>query len=125
MEWNTPFPKEEIIEKVTENMVKFADQFGKHLVQGGLTTNQLRKFFGEVKRQQMEGFNKSEFILLKPKLAYAVGRDKKIMDFYKVMSQAIDLVNNNDQFKNFIKFFEATVAYHKYYEEQKKNTYRE
>ena len=102
MAWNKPFPEKEITEKVTERMVSFADEFGEHLVRGGFTTNQLRKFFGEVKRQQMQGFDKTDFVLLKPKLAYAVGRDKKIIDFYKVMSQAIDFVNNEDQFKNFI-----------------------
>ena len=88
-----------------------------------LTTNQLRKFFGEVKRQQMEGFNETDFILLKPKLAYAVGRAKdpkaKINDFYLVIANAIDRVKNEKQFKNFIQIFEAIVAYHKAAEESK------
>ena len=88
-----------------------------------LTTNQLRKFFGEVKRLQMQGFDKSSLLMLKPKLAYAVGRankdnnqnspQPKINDFYRVISDAIDKVQDENNFKNFIQIFEAIVAYHK------------
>ena len=134
MVWNEYIPSSEITDKVTEKTVQFAEKFGEYLgtddvastPQGGkrkektkLTTNQLRKFFGEVKRQQLQGYNESSFVMLKPKLAYAVGRDKentKIKDFYEVMSKLIDLVDNEEQFKNFIKVFEAIVAYHKKYE---------
>ncbi len=134
MEWKKMIPQNEIEEKVTDKTVKFAEDFGKYLgtdVKEGyktltakLTTSQLRNFFGEVKRQQMCGFDETAFALLKPKLAYAVGRaDKKskIVDFYEVMSEAIDRVLNakseadqKKRFKNFIDFFEAIVAYHKY-----------
>lgn len=125
----------EITEKVTNETVQFAQRFGSYLGTDDpnpktgkpsgnkLTTNQLRKFFGEVKRQQMSGYNPTDFVLLKPKLAYAVGRakqkDSKIKDFYLVISDAIDKVHNEQQFKNFIKIFEAIVAYHKAAEESK------
>lgn len=127
---NKFIPQSEIKEKVSEVAVKFAKDFGIYLGRGDnkLTTNQLRKFFGEVKRQQMQGYDKTDFILLKPKLAYAVGRAKnvrgqspKIKDFYEVISNAIDLVQNESHFKNFIKIFEAIVAYHKAAEESKLN----
>jgi CRISPR-associated protein Csm2 len=109
----------------TDGMVNWAQRFGKELAQPlsnkngtELTTSQLRKFFGEVKRQQAKGFVKSEIILLKPKLAYAVGRNKnkeqsRIMQFYQVIADAIDNVKNEHDFKRFIKIFEAIVAYHK------------
>ena len=125
MAWRNenPFiPESEIKVEVTKVTVQFADDFGRYLGEGGnkLTTSQLRKFFGEVKRQQLQGYNATDFVLLKPKLAYAVGRSKsnksnpnKIVDFYDVMSRAIDLVENDKHFKNFIKVFEAIVAYHK------------
>lgn len=65
-----------------------------------LTTSQLRRFFGEVKRQQSIGYQEANFVLLKPKLAYAVGRAKKdnnqyynkIEDLFYVLSNAIDIV---------------------------------
>ena len=134
MSWNKNdlIPKEEIQNRVTDLTVQFAEKFGKYLAVGDydsepLTTSQLRKFFGEVKRQQMmKDFNETEFTMLKPKLAYAVGRAKqngkknkpqKIEDFFMVITDAIDKVlNSSDRakaFKNFITAFEAIVAYHK------------
>jgi CRISPR/Cas system CSM-associated protein Csm2 small subunit len=85
MSWNKNdlIPKEEIQNKVTDVTVQFAEKFGKYLAVDDfdaepLTTSQLRKFFGEVKRQQMmKEFNETEFTMLKPKLAYAVGRAKQ------------------------------------------------
>lgn len=103
--------------------IKKRDKYGKQIERSILTTSQLRKFFGEVKRQQAQGFDKSEFVLLKPKLAYAVGRakdeDAKIHDFYHVLASVIDKIENKKEFKNFIKIFEAIVAYHKAAEESK------
>ena len=133
MSWNKNdrIPKEEIQNKVTDVTVQFAEKFGKYLAVDDydaepLTTSQLRKFFGEVKRQQMMGYNETEFTMLKPKLAYAVGRAKqngrknkaqKIEDFFNVITDAIDMVLSSPDrakaFKNFITAFEAIVAYHK------------
>ena len=134
MSWNKNerIPKEEIQNKVTNVTVQFAEKFGKYLAVDDfdsepLTTSQLRKFFGEVKRQQMlKEFNETEFTMLKPKLAYAVGRVKqngrknkaqKIEDFFDVITDAIDKVLSSPDrvkaFKNFITAFEAIVAYHK------------
>lgn len=133
MAWNEKIPVVEITTRVTSTTVDFAKRFGNYLgtddiepdrngrqsnLHNKLTTNQLRKFFGEVKRQQMQGFNDSDFVMLKPKLAYAVGRassirNPKIKDFYIVMSDAIDKVHSEKEFRNFIQIFEAIVAYHK------------
>ena len=131
--------KDAIKDGVNEKTIDFAKVFGDYLVKEEshfdgkrkvvdkekLTTNQVRKFFGEVKRQQMAGYTRSTFVLLKPKLAYAVGRankNSKIKDFYEVLATAIDTVisdsieNKQEAFKNFIDLFEAIVAYHKYAE---------
>lgn len=137
MAWNKKIPTEELT-NITSTSVEFAKEFGKYLgeddqvtnkfgisssAKNKLTTNQLRKFFGEVKRLQMQGFDKSSLLMLKPKLAYAVGRankdsnpnkpQPKINDFYRVISDAIDKVQDEKEFKNFIQIFEAIVAYHK------------
>jgi CRISPR-associated protein Csm2 len=122
MGWTEIIPETEITDKITSLTDDFAKRFGAYLCEKDknrptLSTNQLRKFFGEVKRQQMHGYDPTDFILLKPKLAYAVGRakgpDPKIRDFYRVICDAIDHVKDEKQFKNFIKIFEAIVAYHK------------
>ena len=122
------FPTGEVKNSITEKTVRWAEEFGHYLAtddsrQGGLrpmTTSQLRRFFGEVKRQQVNGYNQSDFVLLKPKLAYAVGRDKKngrnttkIVDFYDIMSQGMSMVTNEKEFDRFVKGFEAVVAFHK------------
>ena len=84
-----------IKDKVDKDTVDFARRFAAYLVESfkgnaqkgikgvfELKTNQLRKFFGAVKNFQLKAqltdvFNESEFIMLKPKLAYAVGRVKQ------------------------------------------------
>ncbi|MDD7318983.1 MAG: type III-A CRISPR-associated protein Csm2 [Prevotella sp.] len=138
MEWDKRkrIPENEIREKITRASVEFAEEFGEYLATGdkqtseALTASQLRKFFGEVKRQQMNGYEHSKFIMLKPKLAYAVGRARskskvknKIEDFYDVMADAIDKVVKSPApdkaFRNFIDIFEAIVAYHKAAENKK------
>ena len=143
MSWTKLIPESEIKVKVTDATVEFAKEFGEHLGKCSkdvkLTTSQLRKFFGEVKKQQMNGYDETDFVLLKPKLAYAVGRARskvrnpklkdelRINDFYRVISKAIDCVKADTQeesekrFHNFIKVFEAIVAYHKAAEETKPN----
>ncbi len=131
-----PFPKTAITDKLTRETVLLAEENGHYLgtdekapdprtgkmcKKGKLTTNQLRRFFGEVKRQEMQGYDETQFILLKPKLAYAVGRDKgntKIDEFYQLMFPLIDAVTDQKSFENFIQVFEAVVAYHKAAEEK-------
>lgn len=138
--------QEWISEKVNQETVDFAKEFGTYLAKSdivkqvdkqgkhydatvgeALTTTQLRRFFGEVKRQQTIGYKESSFVMLSPKLAYAVGRAKKdkkkdvqyfkIEDLFTVLDDAIKKVGNSDDrqkaFRNFISIFEAIVAYHK------------
>lgn len=83
-----------------------------------MSTSQIRRFFGAIKRIQSD-FEalKGEIILLEPKLAYAVGRDTtrtKIKLFYTEISPLIkDIREDKDKFKNFVNIVEAIVAYHK------------
>jgi len=142
MSWDVNGKYDKILEsevrtKVTTWTVDFAEAFGEYLATSdiyneALSTSQLRRFFGEVKRQQMTGYDETDFAMLKPKLAYAVGRAEKkssgkekhykIKDFYDVMADAINQVekcpkeDRQKAFKNFIAIFEAIVAYHKKYE---------
>lgn len=132
-----------ITDKADPEMVNYAERFAQFLAEQErnaiepLTTSQLRKFFGAVKtlqlKKEVSGFDESEFVMLKPKLAYAVGRvrQKKAMlqlrieSFSRVISEAIDTVltcdNKSKAFENFINFFEAIVAYHKKYGKDKDN----
>lgn len=128
MSWNKPLPEDQITSKITEVGVSYAEEFGKYLAvtveqEKALTTSQLRKFFGAVKQIQMKNeFDLTDVVLLKPKLAYAVGRTKeklrrgersKIEDFNDIIAKSVSLIKNREQFNRFISFFEAIVAYHK------------
>ncbi|MCR5191972.1 MAG: type III-A CRISPR-associated protein Csm2 [Bacteroidales bacterium] len=143
MSWNKLIPEGEITDKVTEKSVSFAEEFSDYLAKGEketkMTTSQIRKFFGEVKRLKLKNvreFDLVSVVMLKPKLAYAVGRAKnknsywhfKIEDFYVVMADAIDkIVNSPDPqkaFNNFITVFEAIVAYHKAAENNNVESYK-
>lgn len=148
--------KDWVINGIDSSAIKWAERFGHHLADKNirnnsgkkqqkeykgkmedisvahLTTSQLRKFFGEVRRiqndlrlQKGEHLDIQDIHLLKPRLAYQVGREKdkqaKIKDFYEQMSIAIDAVNSKTSFFNFIRLLEAIVAYHKELEPKKDN----
>lgn len=85
---------------------------------GAVTTSQIRKFFGAIKRIQADFDGMSgEILLLSPKLAYAVGRDggkTKLKEFYETLSPLIENIKEDrKRFQNFVNVFEAIVAYHK------------
>ncbi len=69
---------------ITDDAVKWTKSFGEFLQKdesrnkgtGPLTSSQIRKFFGELKRIQADPVKyKDDIPMLKAKLAYAVGRD--------------------------------------------------
>ncbi|MCB0522498.1 MAG: type III-A CRISPR-associated protein Csm2 [Lewinellaceae bacterium] len=127
------------LEKTT---IEWASEVGKFLAQYDkkdrvkeLSTSQLRRFFGQIKRLQAQGYKpeqRSELLMLGPQLAYAVGRDRKktreglkdgskINYFYEEVNAAIKAVADGDpdkekaRFQNFVNLVEAIVAYHKYH----------
>lgn len=124
-----------ITDGIEPQTVIWTEDFAKYLADGRekLTTSQLRKFFGELKRIQSIGYGektKLDFIMLKAKLAYASGRaikkgykgeiiHGKISDFKDELSKSIDAVNSKESFKNFTNIVESIVAYHKVYENLK------
>lgn len=88
-----------------------------------LTTSQIRIAFGEMRKIQSNGYDLSSFLMLKPKLAYAVKRhDKKgLNEFYRIFVWAYDAVETNNpaeapkQFNNFMQIMESLLAYHKFH----------
>ena len=99
-------------------MVKYAEEMGKYMADNGLTNSKIRSIYGEIKRIQMGEFEKekSSFYLLKPKVAYALGRDDKNqgLKLFKLIFDHCS-VNVIDQktYQNFCNFIEAILAYHK------------
>jgi len=100
------------------NLPAFAEKMGKYMATNELTNSKIRSIYGEIKRIQMVEFDKakSSFYLLKPKVAYALGRDSKnkgLQLFKIIFDECFNKVNNQMSFNNFSNLVEAVLAYHK------------
>ncbi len=102
------------------DLVKHAAEFGPYLKQQRLETNQVRKFLDAVNRLKAKLAETGEFsdietevVLLKPKLAYAVARQKAAKPLGDVISAAIDKVHNTEDFWRLVQLIESIIAYHK------------
>lgn len=92
-----------------------------------LKTTQLRKFFSEIKANERElkekgwGGIKADFYLMRPNLAYAKARGLVPDHFFKLVDACMKQVDKGDEnqkkenYKRFVQFLEAIVAYHKYH----------
>lgn len=115
-----------------ETLVRVADQLGKQLKDSGLTTSQIRALFGEVRQIEaqwsMGGDSRKSagrrLVLLKPKMAYRARRasGKAVGELVEALDPALDqVIKQRDEkaqdanFKRFVEFFEAILAYHKAY----------
>lgn len=131
------FDSKWIQNEFSDDTIEFADWFGGELTKGfvdnlKLTTSQIRNVFGEIKRIQMRVSgdpqklkeNKTDFLLIRPKMAYAAARAGKTnkehgaLKFKEIMTKAheeVKLGTENDikRFQNFCDFIEAILAYHK------------
>ena len=106
-------------------LVEQADKLGRYLANdsGGkkaLKTNQVRKFLDavkqiKVKRHEVKNFSdiEDEFVMLKPRLAYAAGREKAAAPLKRVLSIAIDKTKCFLDFDKFVQLLESIIAYHK------------
>lgn len=115
----------EVIEVGGDVLVKAAENLGESISHRdkGITTSQIRKVYSAVKKIQMKvqvdtEFERNDLVLLKPKLAYVAaraprGREASTEKLKDALTQAIEQVDDHDKFKNFVNFFEATLAYHK------------
>lgn len=135
MPFNKKIESSWIEKKIDKNCIAFAEEFGEYLSGKNmrddrnvkpLTSSQIRIFFGEIKRIQLKGFDKekSAFLLIRPKLAYAEARAKGtnikskplLTDFRRVIEQAHLAVGDSEEnFTRFVAFLEAILAYHKAY----------
>ena len=109
-----------------EELNRRGEALGKELARD-ITTNQLRNIYGAVQHIRVrasrpqpdtEDINR-RLIFLKPKLAYASGRQKKLISLRNVLVQAIDSVvqseNPESARENFFILMESVVAYHRFY----------
>ena len=114
------FQSKWITDQADKDLVIFAETMGQYMANNGLTNSKIRSIFGEIKRIQMGEFDKekSSFYLLKPKVAYALGREKtnKGLQLFKLLfDKSSEYVNSQKCYLNFCNLVEAVLAYHKAY----------
>lgn len=101
-----------------DKLVDLAEQLGDFLANRiRLKTSQIRKFLdavNEIKTQEEADF-RSACMLLKPKLAYAAGRQDEVKPLMAVLVPCINKVHNKNDFMNFYRFVESIIAYHRYH----------
>lgn len=104
-----------------EEMVEYTDYMSKQMVDKEVTPTQIRNLYGEIKRIQMNyANNQSSFYLLRPKVAYVVGRNCNNIGlnlFQLIFDKAYSCVRSKEEYDNFCTFYEALIAYHKYHHE--------
>lgn len=128
-----PSPEEEYQQKITQyfgdeyidsilsggekNYNKYIDDLKNYIKKNkdGITTSQLRNIYSELKPIT----DPKELWKLRPKLAYVAGRsDKKGMkELAWLLDELIKNIGKDEEKKleNFKDFFEAVIAYHKYF----------
>lgn len=104
-----------------DELVNIANKMGKYLKDIDLKTTQVRRFLDSVRKIDVQSnkgknFNVDLVILLKPKLAYAAGREqRKIMPLMQVLEPAITATKTYDDFKRLIALVEGIIAYHRFH----------
>jgi len=107
-----------------DKLVEIAEETGRYLCQKNLKMNQIRRFLDGVRRIESELKGKTEFsqvqdsiVLLRPKLAYAAGRDKmKVKPLMDVLDPAIKSgAKSKENFQKLLRLIEGIVAYHKFH----------
>ncbi len=82
-------------------------------IKGGITTSQLRNAFSRIRPLR----DPKQLPRLRPNLAYVAARAKS--DEMKLLMQLVDDlipgVDSEDKLAEFQRFFEAVIAYHKYF----------
>lgn len=126
---------EGIIKKIfdgdVEKLNEYCDYVGKELADKEVSNSQLRGILDEVQKifrkksqEEQDKFAlnvKNRLELMKPKLAYLVGKEKKykkievLKQLNKILSYAIDQITQKN-LEIFKYFMEAIVAYHRFYE---------
>ncbi len=107
-------------------LMDIAKEFGEEIKSSGLTTSQIRQVFSKLKSIEAKKYRqqRTEFMMLKPFIAYAAGRQAKVNGLQKfkekitwgincVLDVHGDEIEEEKRFKNFCTFFEAILAYHR------------
>lgn len=107
-----------------QDLVRASEEVGKKIT--GIKTNQIRNVYSSILAlrtqykisKRFDDQLKLDLQLIKPKLAYASGKQNnkpEFKDFYQFVKDAIDLTKCEKGLENFFSLLEGVVAYHKFY----------
>ena len=74
-----------------------------------ITTSKIRNIFSVIQNAKII----KDIKMLRPKLAYLSGRDKKTKFFMNDLDKLVKQISNEEELKSFKQFFEAIVCYKK------------
>lgn len=100
------------LKSIITHLQKYIEENGKDI-----KTNQLRNIFSKVKSKEVKD-NPNSLQLLRPRLAYIAARQRKkgaenmVMFFNDLIENEVE---NKEDVKGFVDFFEMVIAYHKYF----------
>jgi len=137
-EWGTDLGKkvEDLSSIDPEELIEVARVVGEFLVTGeykdtnkekpqkvNLKVNQIRRFLDAVRSAEAEFKQTKEFsearesiIALRPKLAYAAGREERVRPLMNVLNPAMKSgAQSPEKFKYLVRLIEGIIAYHKFY----------
>jgi CRISPR-associated protein Csm2 len=116
---------------ITADTIDATEKWGKELKERKFSSSQIRNVFGEIRRIEAKSYEieATAFLLLKPKMAYAVGRamqkspqEAEGMKYFKeildkaheaVLKGTEDSGKRGERFLRFVQIMEAILAYHK------------
>lgn len=117
------FKSEWITTGVNDACMELCEELAKDMVDKRVSSSFLRNIFGELRRLEAGNFENhhSEFVMLRPKMAYACGRaiernpkSKDVLDaLLELYKQMASEVKTTAHFKNLVSVMEAIVAFHK------------
>lgn len=107
---------------------EIAENAAEKLMQDSVKTSQIRNVYGAITkiRQDFDAEKRYEaiemdLVLLKPKVAYAAGRQKAVRkNFYPLIKEAVEAVEASHKkdvaVQNFLRLMESVVAYHRFFD---------
>jgi len=131
--WADDYAKEmkNIITMQSDRLVDIADDIGKKLAQDlKLKMNQIRRFLDALRKVEQDYYQlggskdqekrervRHNLAMLRPKLAYAAGREKQVKPLMKILEPAIQATTQDPDkgFEKLLRFMEAIIAYHRYH----------
>ena len=134
-EWGKEYGRqlEDLSKLDAENLVEISRKIGQFLIQGSylsgkgkkrmnLKVNQLRRFLtaarrveSDLKRKKFKEI-KDNIIFLRPKLAYAAGREEQAIPLHNVLDPAIQSgAESRENFLKLLRLIEGIIAYHRFY----------